>query len=234
MARDPAEELKRDAAERALTYVRSGMVLGLGTGSTVAHFIEALGEALASGALRGIQAVPSSERTTREAEAVGVPLVDLADHPVLALTVDGTDEVTEDLDLVKGMGGALLREKMIAQASQRFVVIADERKVVPRLGTVSPLPVEVVPWGVGAQLRLLESEGAEVAVRSGPRGAPYVSDNGNLILDCRFPEGIADPYGLDDRLRRRAGVVETGLFLGMADEAIIASSEGVQVMWRES
>jgi ribose 5-phosphate isomerase A len=223
-----AEDLKRRAAERALAQVRSGMVLGLGTGSTVAHFVELLGEALRSGSLSDVSGVPSSERTARQARAEGIALARLADHARLDLTVDGADEISPELDLIKGMGGALLREKMVAQASDRFVVIADEAKLVDRLGTRSPLPVEVVEWEVGAQARFLESLGAEVRLRRDATDAPLHTDNGNVILDCRFPDGIDDAAALEDALMARAGVVETGLFLGMADEALIAAAEGVR------
>lgn len=225
------EELKRRAAEHALTYVESGMALGLGTGSTVAHFVEMLGEAVRTGALRDIVGVPTSERTERAARTAGIELMRLGQRrPALDLAVDGADEVAPSLDLIKGMGGALLREKMVVQASERFVVIADAGKRVERLGTLSPLPVEVVEWGVDAQLRFLRSLGAEAFVRSRSGGEPARSDNGNVFLDCRFAGGIEDPAGLEDALGRRAGIVETGLFLGLASEAVIAGEDGVQIL----
>lgn len=222
-----AESLKRAAAAEAVAMVRSGMALGLGTGSTVAHFLELLGAKLESGELRDIVGVPSSIRTGREGRAAGIPLTSLAEHPRLDLTVDGADEVTPELDLIKGMGGALLREKMVAQASDRLVIIVDSGKAVERLGTRSPLPVEVVDWGWAGHVAFLEAQGAIVQVRRFDDGPPFKSDNGNLILDCRFPEGIADPAALEAGLRARAGVVETGLFLGLADEAILAGPQGI-------
>lgn len=222
------DTLKRQAAAQALEYVESGMVLGLGTGSTVAHFLDLLGRKLEEGQLTGVAGVPSSIRTGREARQAGIPLVSLAEHPELDLTVDGADEVSPELDLIKGMGGALLREKMVAQASTRFIIIADAGKSVDRLGTLSLLPVEVVDWGWSRHTAFLESRGAMVTVRKFDDGPPFKSDNGNLILDCRFPDGIDDPHALHAALKERAGVVETGLFLGLADEAFIAARGGVR------
>lgn len=229
-----AEALKRRAAEVALTYVQSGMVLGLGTGSTVAHLLSLLGDAISCGALTDIEGVPTSEWTAREARRVGIKLIGLGDRDRLDLTIDGADEVSPQVDLIKGMGGALLREKMVAQASERFVVIADERKAVDRLGTVSPLPVEVVDWGHEVHADFLRSTGAEVTLRETEAGTPYRSDNGNLILDCRYEGGLEDPVRLEAALRSRAGVVETGLFLGLADEAVIASGDAVRLLRRDS
>jgi ribose 5-phosphate isomerase A len=229
-----ADTLKRDAAARALGEVRSGMVLGLGSGSTVAHFLQLLGQAIAAGALRDLVGVPSSVETGRRATSAGIPLGRLGDHPRLDLTVDGADEVSPELDLIKGMGGALLREKMIAQISDRFVIIADEGKTVGRLGTVSPLPVEVVAWEWQSHITFLEEKGAEVALRRGADGTPFETDNGNLIVHCRYPEGIEDPAALSARLNARAGIVETGLFLGMAERAILAGPDGVRVVRRST
>ena len=226
------DTLKRQAAARALDFVENGMVLGLGTGSTVAHFLELLGQKLESGELQDVAGVPSSIRTGREARTAGIPLVSLAEHPVLDLTVDGADEVSPELDLIKGMGGALLREKMVVQASSRFIVIVDAAKAVTRLGTLSPLPVEVVDWGWSGHAAFLQNHGATVTVRKFDDGPPFKSDNGNLILDCRFPDGIADPWALQEGLKARAGVVETGLFLGMATDAILAGPDGLELRRR--
>jgi len=230
----PAEALKRQAAERALEYVESGMVLGLGTGSTVAHFLDLLATKLSQGALSDIVGVPTSIWTGREARKAGIELIGLADRAKVDLTVDGADEVSPDLDLIKGMGGALLREKMVAQASHHVVIIADGSKAVERLGTLSPLPVEVVEWASGTHARFLEGLGAEVKTRWSDDVLPLRSDNGNLLLDCRFPEGIDDPAGLDAALQGRAGVVETGFFLGIADVAILASEDGIEVRERHA
>lgn len=227
-----AESFKRIAAAEAVAEVKDGMVLGLGTGSTVGHFLELLGKKLDGGEIRDVVGVPSSIRTGREARQAGIHLSSLGEHPRLDLTVDGADEVTPRLDLIKGMGGALLREKMVAQASARLLVIADASKAVERLGTVSSLPVEVVDWGWSGHVTYLEERGAEVSVRKFEDGPPFKSDNGNLILDCWFPGGIDDPEGLHAGLKARAGVVETGLFLGMADEAILAGPDGVRRLRR--
>lgn len=227
-----ADELKRAAAEVALESVRSGMVLGLGTGSTVRHFVDLLGAAIGSGALSDIVGVPTSVRTRRQAQEVGIPLIELGDRDALDLTVDGADEVAPNLDLIKGLGAALLREKMVAQASKRLLIISDDGKLVSRLGERGPLPVEVVDWALGAQHRFLEGTGAEVVLRVAEDGEPIRSDNGNVFLDCRYRGGIADPPALERTLLYRAGIVDTGLFLGMADEAVIAGQDGVHRMTR--
>ena len=226
------EALKRRAAQTAFSSVESGMVLGLGTGSTVRHLVDLLGEALRSGALADIVAVPTSVQTEVQARDVGIPLVDLGACEALDLTIDGADEVSPELDLIKGLGGALLREKMVAQASRRLLIIADESKLVDRLGTRAPLPVEVVDWALDAQTRFLESAGATVELRSSPGAVPVKSDNGNVFLDCTFPQGIEDPAALEHLLSYRAGIIETGLFLGMAGEAVIASPNGIQTLRR--
>lgn len=225
-----AEELKREAAAEALKHVRSDMVLGLGTGSTVAHLLDQLGEALAGGALSGIVGVPTSTRTEGHARQLGIPLRGLGEGPPPDLTIDGADEVGPTLDLIKGMGGALLREKMVAQASDQVVIIADESKVVQTLGTLSPLPVEVVEWGMVSHVGFLEALGASATLRCRDDGEPVRSDNGNLFLDCRFTAGLNDPESVERALAMRAGIVETGLFLGIATAAIIASPEGVRTM----
>lgn len=222
-----AESFKRAAAEEAVAQVRSGMKLGLGSGSTVAYFLQLLGAKLDSGDLGDVVGVPSSIRTGREARQAGIPLTSLAECPLLDLTVDGADEVDPELDLIKGMGGALLREKMVAQASERLLIIGEADKAVERLGTRSPLPVEVVDWGWSGHVTFLKERGASVEVRRFEDGPPFKSDNGNLILDCTFADGIPDPAGLHGGLKARAGVVETGLFLGLATEAILAGPEGL-------
>ncbi|MGD2045799.1 MAG: ribose-5-phosphate isomerase RpiA [Gemmatimonadota bacterium] len=224
------DELKRRAAEAAFQRVQSGMVLGLGTGSTVAHLLDLIGAALSSGELTDIVAVPTSVRTETRARELGIELIGLATRPALDLTIDGADEVSPRLDLIKGGGGALLREKMVAQASERVVIIADAAKAVGRLGSTFPLPVEVVEWSWDAHVRFLEGFGAEVVPRRGADGALVRSDNGQLLLDCHFEGGIPDPQGLEEALSRRAGIVETGLFLGIADEAFVAGPDGVQRM----
>jgi len=224
-----AEELKRAAAREALTRVRSGMRLGLGTGSTMAHFLDLLGEALAGGTLTDIVGVPTSLRTAEHAQRLGIPLGPLHELQPLDLAVDGADEVDPALNLVKGLGGALLREKMVVQAARRFVVIADDSKVVTRLGTRSPLPVEVVPFSWEAHLDPIRSMGGDPVLRVENGGVAVKTDNGNYILDVHFPDGIQDPAGAEDAFMRRAGIVDTGLFLGVAEEAILAGAGGIRV-----
>jgi ribose 5-phosphate isomerase A len=223
---------KRAAAARALELVEDGMWLGLGTGSTARHFVELLAERVRKG-LR-IVAVPTSEATRRDAERLGVPLMGLDDTAVLDLTVDGADEIAPDLSLIKGGGGALLREKIVASASARMIVIADESKWVPTLGRF-PLPIEVVPFGLEATRRAVE-RAADAAHCPGPAvlrqtkdGLPFVSDCGHWILDAALGR-IPDPGALADRLARIAGVVEHGLFIGLAQTAILANADGVRVV----
>jgi ribose 5-phosphate isomerase A len=229
-----SEGLKRRAAEAALGRVRSGMVLGLGTGSTVAHLLDLLAEAIASRALTEIVGVPTSVQTERRAQALGIPLIGLADRERIDLTIDGADEISPTLDLIKGGGGALLREKMVAQASTRVVIIADGGKRVERLGASFPLPIEVVRWGWEAHARFVRGWGAAVSLRLDADGTPVTSDNGNVLLDCRFQGGIEDPHALESALQRRAGVVETGLFLELAHEALVATGHGVETMRRSA
>lgn len=222
------DALKRQSAEAAVADVEDGMILGLGTGSTAAIAVDLLGARVREG-LR-IIGVPTSERTAAQARGLGIPLGDLADHPSLDLTIDGADEVhTGTLDLIKGLGGALLREKIVAAASRRMTVIVDESKLVPRLGGVK-LPVEVVRFGWQATARHLRDAGVEGQLRLGPEGAPFVTDNGNHILDCAL--AIPDPAALDARLVAIPGVVETGLFIGIATRVIAGTPNGPRILER--
>lgn len=228
----PAETdaLKRAAAARALESVREGMVLGLGTGSTIRYFLDLLGERVRAGEVKGVVGVPTSRRTAEIARGHGIRISRLRSQPRLDLTVDGADEVDPRGDLIKGLGGALLREKIVAQASDRFIVIVDESKVVERLGTRSPLPVEVTRFGSSRHQAFVAALGAEVTLRRTADGSRYVTSNGNYILDARFPEGIDDPVALDGALRARAGIVEHGMFLGMATRALVAAPGGVRAI----
>jgi ribose 5-phosphate isomerase A len=225
---------KQRAAEAALSYVRSGTSIGLGTGSTADYFLVALAAALKTGRLSDVRGVPSSEQTQRRARGLGIPLIDLADATgPLDVTVDGADEVADNLDLIKGLGGALLREKIVAQNSARLVIIADAGKRVARLGTKAVVPVEVVQFAHEAQVRFLRTLGCEPALRTRPDGSKFVTDNGNVVYDCRFPgAGIPDPRELDNVLNRRAGIVGSGLFLGMAEVAVIGGDSDVEVLKR--
>lgn len=224
------DALKRAAAARALESVRDGMVLGLGTGSTIRFFLDLLGQRVRAAELSGVVGVPTSRRTAEIARGLGIRVSRLRSQPRLDLTVDGADEVDPRGDLIKGLGGALLREKIVAQASARFIVIVDESKVVPRLGTLSPLPVEVTRFGSSRHEAFVAGLGAEVAARRAADGSRYVTSNGNYILDARFPEGIEDPLELDTALRARAGIVENGLFLGMTSRALVAAPGGVRTI----
>lgn len=225
-----AERGKQAAGRQAAAAVSPDMVVGLGTGSTVAFFLEALAERFHAGELPGIVGVSTSLRTDLVAKALGIPLTTLESVPSIDLTVDGADEVDPRLDLIKGMGGALLREKMVAQATSTLIIIVDERKVVARLGTRSPLPVEVVPFGWATHLGFMKDLGADAVLRRGADGEVFHSDNGNLILDCGFPGGIPDSKAVENVLARRAGVVETGLFLGMAKQVLVGGEDGVRSM----
>jgi ribose 5-phosphate isomerase A len=221
------EQQKRAAAARALDFVEPGMRLGLGTGSTARHFVDLLAERIRGG-LR-VLAVPSSEETQREAERLGVPLTSL--DAALDLTIDGADEIAPDLSLIKGGGGALLREKIVASASARMVVIADESKWVSMLGCF-PLPIEVVPFGLPVTRAAVEAAAAAggcpgpAELRRRQDGAPFVTDGGHWILDARLGR-IPDPQELAERLARIAGVVEHGLFIGLAKVAVLAGADGV-------
>jgi ribose 5-phosphate isomerase A len=225
------ERWKRRAAEAAVALVEDGMRLGLGTGSTARHVLDVLAERRSLGELRDIVGVPTSSATTEYATRLGIPLTTLDSVTDLDLAIDGADEFDPQLDLVKGLGGALLWEMIVAAAAARFIVVVDESKRVRRLGTRAPLPVEVIPFGWRTQLRRLEAEGAIPALRSGPDGAPYLTDGGHFIIDCTFPDGIADAAAVAARLRAAPGVVETGLFVGMADMVIVAG-EAVDVLER--
>lgn len=228
MSAATADDLKRAAAAAAVELIAGDSVVGLGTGSTVRPLLELLAERLRDGRLRGVTGVPTSEDTAGRCRALGIPLTTLDEQPRLALAIDGADEVGPGLALIKGLGGALLREKLVALAARRFVIIADASKRVRRLGTRAPVPVEVVPFGWTTHVAFFEKLGAEPVLRRGADGEPYRTDGGNYIVDCRFAKGIADPGRLARALARRPGIVEDGLFLGMADVAFLAGAGGVR------
>jgi ribose 5-phosphate isomerase A len=227
-----ADLQKRAAAARALEYVRPGMKLGLGTGSTAKHFVELLGERVRGGL--DVVGVPTSETTRADAERVGVRLTTLDAAPALDLTVDGADEIGPDLTLIKGGGGALLREKIVAAASARMVVIADETKWVASLGRF-PLPIEVLPFGLAATQRAIADAlakagaGGALTLRRGKDGLAFVTDGGHWIIDAALGQ-IVDPKGLAAGLAAIPGVMEHGLFIGLAHVAILAGPEGVRVV----
>lgn len=221
------EDAKRRAGYAGAELAEDGMVLGLGTGSTAQHMLVRLAQRVGEG-LR-VRGVPTSLATMELAKQLGVPLTSLDDDPTLDLTLDGADEVDPDLRLIKGLGGALLREKVVARASRRVAILVDEGKLVKRLGTRAPLPVEVVRFARRPVEEALRALGAEPRLRLGPEGQPFVTDNGNLVLDARFPRGIDDPEALEARVDAIPGVVANGLFLGLATEVIVASVRGERV-----
>ena len=229
-----AEAQKRAAAAQALTFVRPGMRLGLGTGSTAAHFVELLAERVRAGL--DVVAVPTSEATRALAERLGIALTALDDTPDLDLTVDGADEIAHDLTLIKGGGGALLREKVVASASAKMIVIADESKWVSVLGHF-PLPVEIVPFGATVTRRAVEAAAAEAGcpgparLRKTRDGHAFVTDGGHWLIDAQL-QRIADPQALAARLSAIPGVVEHGLFIGLARAAIMAGPAGVRIVER--
>lgn len=234
MSQPFSDALKRAAAARAMTEVREGMRLGLGTGSTAAHFVELLGQAARDGL--DVLCVPTSERTHAQAKALGLRLSTLDETPRLDLTVDGADEADPRLNLIKGGGGALLREKIVACASDRMIAIMDDSKLAKRLGAF-PLPVEIDRFGARATRRHVEAAAealglsVEIAPRKSAHGEAYLTDGGNLIFDCRFG-AIDDPETLAATLARIPGVVEHGLFVDVAQTLIVAGADGVRVIDR--
>lgn len=214
---------KQLAGEKAVEYVEDGMLLGLGTGSTVYWTLLKLGELVKNGL--NIRGVPTSKQTGQLATELGIPLVDIADIYEIDLTIDGADEVNPGLDLIKGGGGALLREKMIASISRRLVIVVDDTKCVPTLGKF-PLPIEVVPFGWEITSRQIDKLGPCNPVLRKENNAPFVTDNGNYILDCQF-EAIHEPEDLNRQLNRIPGVVENGLFVNLSDIVIIGGRNGV-------
>ncbi|MBN2205249.1 MAG: ribose-5-phosphate isomerase RpiA [Thermoleophilia bacterium] len=223
------QNFKEIAAAAAVGMVRSGMAVGLGTGSTAACVVRRLAESLRAGELTGVTTLATSRAVRDEAARIGLPLLDDALPRDLDLTIDGADEVDPRLDLIKGAGGALLREKIVAQASRREVIVVDESKLSPRLGARRPLPVEVLPFAWRSQARFLEQLGAEVVVRRLADGTEYRTDQGDLILDCSFGP-IDDPRALARELEERAGIVEHGLFLGLATVVVVGGPGGVRIL----
>jgi len=226
--------LKAQAAKAALEYVRDGMVLGLGTGSTTEYFIDFLGELLKSGELKDILAVPTSQKTADMMQRLGIAQTSLSIHRKLDLAVDGADEVDGELNLIKGLGKALLREKIVEIHAERFVVIVDESKLVSRLGSKGPLPVEIVQFESDAHVRWLGTLGCRAELWLERDGSPIVTDNGNYLARCWFDRkgGIMDIYELAQQLDKRPGIVEHGLFLDMASEVIVAGEKGIKVRYK--
>ncbi|HTH98576.1 MAG TPA: ribose-5-phosphate isomerase RpiA [Stellaceae bacterium] len=222
---DPMQELKRQVAEKAVEAVESGMIVGLGTGSTATLMVDAIGRRQREEGLK-ITGVPTSEATAAQARGLGIPLADFSTVTAIDVTIDGADAVDlKDLALIKGLGGALLREKIVAASSKRMIVITDGSKLEGRFGERVPVPVEVTRFGWQATERRLTEFGCKTVLRQAKDGSgPFVTDGGNYIIDCHFGF-IADPAGLDTKLHHVVGVVETGLFIGLAKQVIVADAQ---------
>jgi ribose 5-phosphate isomerase A len=224
-----SDELKKQAALAALDEIRSGMVVGLGTGSTATHFIRGLGEKVRKG--MRVVAIPTSEESGRLAEEVGVPLTTFKEHLDIDVTVDGADEVSPHLDLIKGLGGALVREKIVAHASKRVIIVVDDSKLVRQLGAKTLIPVEVINLAAERIIFQLRQLGGEAVVRE-KNGRPFISDNGNTIVDWRHGV-IDDPAALEKQLKGMTGVVDSGIFAGVASAVIVAASSGIRKIERQ-
>lgn len=221
------DKLKQEAAFRAVEFIESGMVVGLGTGSTAKFAVDRIAERLNSGDLKDIVGIPSSIRTEKQARELGIPLVGFDDQPRIDVTIDGADEVDPDLNLIKGGGGALLREKVLAQASRRNIIMVDESKLVPKLGTTWAVPVEVIPFACRTEEIFLKSLGGEPLRRTGKDGTPFLTDQNNMILDTNFGP-MSDPHLIAAGMNERAAIIEHGLFLNLATDVIVAEKEGIR------
>ena len=224
-------QYKQQAAEQAVAFIESGMVVGLGHGSTAIFAVRRIAALLQDGSLQAILGVPCSQQVAEEARQLGIPLITLDERPTIDVTIDGADEVDPRLDLIKGAGGALVREKIVAQASRQEIIVIDESKLSPVLGTHKVLPVEVCTFGWRTQAAYLQSLGARVDARASNDGTLFETDQGNLILDCAFGP-IAQPAALAAQISARAGIVGHGLFLGLATDVIVAGAEGIRHLRR--
>ena len=224
------EELKKLAGEKAVEQIKDEMIVGLGTGSTVEYTLRKIGELVRNGLK--IQAIPTSIQTKRIAQEEKIPLTTIEEHPEIDITIDGADEVDSYLNLIKGGGGALTREKIIAFNSKKLIIIVDDSKVVKALGIDFPLPVEVVKFGWTATKKALESFGCEVIRREVMPGEPFITDNGNYILDCDF-EYIKEPEQMEININNIPGVVENGLFINLAHQAIVGGKQGIVTLDKE-
>jgi len=226
------DELKQKAAFRAVAFIESGMVIGLGTGSTTEHAVRRIAQRLKTGELHHIVGIPTSRRTEKLAQELGIALTGFETHHQIDLTVDGADEVDPDFNLIKGGGGALLREKVVAQASRRNIIIVDESKLVAKLGTRWALPIEVIPFACRTEEKFLTGLGGSVKLRENDDRTPYRTDQNNIILDTNFGP-LNDPQGLAFQLNERAGIVEHGLFLGLTTDVIVAGKAGIKHLQRQ-
>lgn len=225
------DALKQQAAECAVSFIQSSMVIGLGHGSTALLAVHELAKRLKRGEVHDIAAIPCSPEIEAEARKLGIIITSLDEHPTIDLTVDGADEVDPQLNLIKGGGGALLREKIVAQASKREIIMVDESKLSPKLGTKWAVPVEMLEYGLRSQMDFVVSLGGKPKLRTAG-DQPFRSASGNLIVDCNFGP-IDNPAALGEKLKARTGIVEHGLFIGMATEAVIAGAEGVRILTRK-
>jgi len=220
------DELKKQAAEYAVKYIKSGMVVGLGTGSTTLFALRKIGYLINRGELKDVVGIPTSINTEEEAKKLGIPITTFDEHPSIDLTIDGADEVDKDLSLIKGGGAALLKEKIVAQASKKEIIIIDESKMSDVLGTKRAVPIEVIPFALNTELKFLKSLNAKVKVRKSSSGEILITDEGNYIIDSNFGP-IDNPEELSNKLNARAGIVEHGLFIGLTNHVIVASGNGI-------
>lgn len=226
-----SNEPKKKAAIEAVKYIESGMVLGLGTGSTATFAIREISKLLKMGSIKNVVAIPSSRQTETLASGLGIKLTGFDEVKEIDLNIDGADEADSELNLIKGGGGALLKEKIIAQVSRRNIIVVDEGKMSERLGSKWPVPVEIIEFAYEPVKRYIESLGAVVVLRKNDNGDIFRSDEGNLIIDCNFGQ-INNVYHLNQDLSIKAGIVEHGLFIDIADEVIVGNNEGVTVLKR--
>ena len=225
------DHLKRAAAQTAVALINNGMIVGLGTGSTASFAVSIIAQRVSDGL--NIIGIPTSEKIEQLARSMGIPISTLAEHDHIDIAIDGADEVEiGTLNLIKGRGGALLREKIVATAADHLVIVVDDSKLVDCLGIRNPVPLEVVPFGWQATAKRLRSLGASLTLRLGHDGQPFISDGGHYILDCAFG-AIEYPVHLQQQLDRTVGVVESGLFLGLTSQVIVGSRKGVSVLHRE-
>ncbi len=222
------DELKKKAAEKAVEYIESGMVVGLGTGSTTRFAIEKIGELLKENLLKDIVCIPTSSDTEKLANQLEIPLTDFSQTTKIDVTIDGADEVDAQLNLIKGGGGALLREKIVAQATSKEIIIVDEGKLSEKLGEKWAVPIEVVKFAAGVEMEFLKSIGGKPVLRK-VNGKPFITDEGNYIVDTNFGV-IENPGNLADKLNKRAGIVEHGLFIGLTSNVVVAFKEGIEVL----
>jgi len=222
------DDLKKQASIAALEAIKDGMIVGLGTGSTATHFIRELGVRVQAG-LR-VHGIPTSEESRKLAVEVGIPLTTLREHPIIDVTVDGADEVSDGLDLIKGLGGALVREKVVAHASKKVIIVVDETKLTGRLGVKAPIPIEVVPFALEVARGQLILWGGEAKLRE-KEGKPFVSDNGNYILDW-WHGPIDQPWALEKQIKGVTGIVDSGIFANVASQVIAATSAGIRKLQR--